>query len=216
VRAFVIFRHIENMTPLYTIASRHRIAITRILVGAAFLLVIFSSPAWEPHPSLDAVMDLAAFVLVLVATFGRLWALSHIGSRKTRELVTHGPYSVTRNPLYLFSFIGALGIGIVSDRVVLVALVIMGFALYYPFVIKAEEVLLHRVHGEDFLVYKARVPRLLPRFSAYAEPPDYVVNSRAFRRSFLRVMWFPLPYVILLMAENLRETGVIPVLFTIP
>lgn len=204
------------MHKLYSLVKRYRIALTRVLMGAAGLLVIFSRPAWRPEPIVDEILDLLAFVLVLAATFGRLWALSYIGDRKTKDLVTLGPYSITRNPLYLFSFLGALGIAIVTDRILFMSLVVIGFALYYPIVIMAEETRLERVHGQAFVEYKRCVPRFFPRLSRYVEPAEYPVSSRSLRRSFFSVMWFPLLFVLFLFVEDLREAGVIPVLFTLP
>ena len=41
--------------------------------------------------------------MILICILGRTWATLYIGGQKQRELVTKGPYSVVRNPLYLFT-----------------------------------------------------------------------------------------------------------------
>ena len=35
----------------------------------------------------------------------------YVGGRKNAELVTTGPYSMMRNPLYFFSLLGVAGVG---------------------------------------------------------------------------------------------------------
>ncbi len=42
---------------------------------------------------------------------GRLWSILYVGGKKSAELVRTGPYSITRNPLYLFSCVAAAGAG---------------------------------------------------------------------------------------------------------
>jgi protein-S-isoprenylcysteine O-methyltransferase Ste14 len=48
-------------------------------------------------------LEMAGVSLALLCVAGRMWSSLYIGSRKNRELVTAGPYSITRNPLYFFS-----------------------------------------------------------------------------------------------------------------
>ena len=48
---------------------------------------------------------------ILLCIFGRTWTSLYIGGRKNRALLTKGPYSVVRNPLYVFSILGAAGAG---------------------------------------------------------------------------------------------------------
>ena len=47
-------------------------------------------------------IEMVGVTLAIVCIGGRLWSCLYIGSRKNRELVTTGPYSITRNPLYFF------------------------------------------------------------------------------------------------------------------
>lgn len=204
------------MEQLLSFTKRYRILLTRILLGIVALAILLSAPVWRPGPVASVTVDLAAFILVLIAAFGRLWALSYISGHKTRDLITQGPYSVARNPLYFFSLIGAVGIGMVTKSIFTLCAVLAAFAVYYPLVIRAEEKHLEQVHGEGFRAYKTRVPAFLPRFSAYTEPAEYPVNARYFRRAFFSVMWFPLIYMIFLFLERLHTAGIAPVLMIIP
>jgi hypothetical protein len=159
---------------------------------------------------------LLAFVLVLFAAFGRLWALSYISGHKTRDLITEGPYSIMRNPLYFFSLSGALGICILSRSILVSGSILLAFTVYYPLVIRAEEKHLAQVHGESFRHYCSAVPSFTPKLSLFHEPKDYPVNARLFRRAFFSVMWFPLAFILIHSLGHLQEMGIVPVLLSIP
>ena len=204
------------MEKLLSLTKRYRILLTRVLLGIIVLTIVISAPVWRPGPAVSAAIDILAFFLVLTATFGRLWALTFISGHKTKDLITEGPYSAMRNPLYFFSLLGALGIGILTKSILVVAAMVLAFALYYPMVIHAEEDRLERFHGERFRSYKARVPSFIPRFSAYVEPIEYPVNARCFRRALFSVMWFPLIYLFFLELRWLHAAGIVPVLVNIP
>lgn len=118
-----------------------RIRITRMLLAlfAASLLVTRSTWADDAPVAAAALMS-TGLLLTGVAAAGRLWCSFYIAGRKNRTLVTDGPYSLCRNPLYLFSLLGATGAvmaaGMFSVTLALAAL----FMLYYRPVIRAEEI----------------------------------------------------------------------------
>lgn len=89
----------------------------------------------------------------------RAAASGHV--QKNERLATTGPYAYTRNPLYLGSFIMALGFVFAARSWLVVAiLIVMLVAIYLP-VIRAEEVFLSE-HFPEFAEYARRVPRLVP------------------------------------------------------
>jgi protein-S-isoprenylcysteine O-methyltransferase Ste14 len=196
--------------------QKFRIAVSRIFGAMIVFFVLFSAPSWSACCLVTMAADFLAFVLILMATFGRLWALAYISGHKTKDLITEGPYSIMRNPLYLFSLIGAFGIGIVSKNILVLALVIIMFGLYYPFVIRGEEEHLRKVHGKAFEEYRKNTPMFIPKPSIYHDPPLYTIDTRLFRRAFFSVMWFPLIYMVMIIIERLHGLGIIPVLFTVP
>jgi hypothetical protein len=49
--------------------------------------------------------------LVAIGSLGRMWCSLYIAGYKDQVLLTQGPDSMTRNPLYFFSTFGALGVG---------------------------------------------------------------------------------------------------------
>ena len=53
----------------------------------------------------QALLETGGVILILVCIVGRTWCTLYIGGNKKRELITAGPYSVVRNPLYVFTSI---------------------------------------------------------------------------------------------------------------
>ena len=84
----------------------------RVLFVIFAALMLFSQSYWQPDTPVHEALELAGVALIGVAILGRTWSSLYIGGRKNSVLVQYGPYSLMRNPLYTFSFIGALGIGL--------------------------------------------------------------------------------------------------------
>jgi protein-S-isoprenylcysteine O-methyltransferase Ste14 len=198
------------------ISQKYRIAVSRIFGVLIVLLILFSGPSWSEGLYARLALDLLCFALVLAATFGRLWSLAYISGHKSRDLITVGPYSMVRNPLYLFSFLGAVGIGLFTRNFMVIVLILAMFGVYYPFVIRGEEERLRDMHGSTLDEYLSRVPMFIPKPSLYHDDFSYSVDTRLFRRAFFSVVWFPLIYFFLDAVARLHAAGVIPVLFTIP
>jgi protein-S-isoprenylcysteine O-methyltransferase Ste14 len=133
--------------------------LSRIRVPAGFvfaaLYLYFSTPS---NQSLWIGGSLA-FVGIVI----RAWATGHI--RKNDELTVSGPYSLTRNPLYLGSFIIGLGFSIAGGNFIIPAMFLACFAVIYAPVMQREmEYLKHRFPSE-YELYQATVPLFFPRLT---------------------------------------------------
>src|ERR1039458_7832998 len=133
----------------------------RIRVPLGFLFAVFYF--WLARPSW---LSMAVGAIVVVpGLLIRALASGHV--RKNESLATSGPYAYTRNPLYLGSLLMGLGFAAAARSWwVGLALVVMFLAIYLP-VIRDEEAFLRRTFPE-FEEYALRVPRMLPRFTAYS------------------------------------------------
>jgi protein-S-isoprenylcysteine O-methyltransferase Ste14 len=137
------------------------------LLGAIFLLFM--------HPSISSLW--IGGVVAFSGAFLRLWAAGHID--KGTSLTRGGPYALTRNPLYLGSFVMATGVFIGGQAYWLLPIFGLFFlGLYYP-VMKAEEQELLRGHGEKFLEYIRSVPMFFPGCSRSADGSSTFSWSRA-------------------------------------
>jgi protein-S-isoprenylcysteine O-methyltransferase Ste14 len=83
--------------------------------------------------------------------------------RKLETLTTSGPYAWTRNPLYLGSSLLAAGFAIAGGSPWSALVIAAYFLIFYPAVMKKEEVELHQRYGTAFDEYAARVPLFWPR-----------------------------------------------------
>ncbi len=192
--------------------AQHRITLTRTALVLLVLPLFFCSSAWEPFSHLlSESLFAVGIALAGVGVIGRIWCFSYISGRKQTELVTQGPYSLTRNPLYLFSMVAVVGVAFTSETLLLPLLVFIVFLLSYPAVIRREEGDLLRVHGAAFTRYCETTRRFWPRFSHYREPVELLLNPRAFRRGLQDVIWFIVACGIFEIIEGLQESGLIPV-----
>ena len=117
--------------------EKRRIVLSRVIMLLYFILFISSRSGWDGTIVRYLLLSLGLF-FVAVASLGRMWCSIYIAGYKNGKLVSEGPYSISRNPLYLFSFIGALGIGLSTGTLTMTLLIAALFLLYYPFVIAAE------------------------------------------------------------------------------
>ena len=190
--------------------ERLRILISRGIAAGIFLLLLASESRWdEVKPMVSTILFTFGIIMVAVGSMGRLWCSVYIAGYKTQKLITGGPYSVMRNPLYFFSLIGAVGAGLASETLTIPALIFVAFAVYYPFVIKSEEAKLREKHGAPFDAYCAAVPRFLPNWKLLQEPEEYLVNPKVYRGHIASALWFVWIVGILEIVEELHELHVL-------
>lgn len=79
----------------------------------------------------------------------------------TPRIVEHGPFRVTRNPMYLQMVLVCLGVAVILGNVWILALTPVCGWLLQRFAILPEESYLERKFGDDYLSYKRRVRRWL-------------------------------------------------------
>jgi protein-S-isoprenylcysteine O-methyltransferase Ste14 len=164
------------------------------------------------HESVENVGRL----LIGVCILGRCWCTLYIGGRKGETLVAVGPYSLCRNPLYFFSFVGAAGVGAQTGSM-LVALVctVIVWIVFRVTVAKEERFLLER-HGEAYAAYLATTPRFLPNPARWEPVESVEVFPKRVVATFFDGMLFVLAIPIIEGFEWLQQIGWIPVLITLP
>ena len=167
--------------------QKQRKMITWIFALVLIIVILFSGSHWEKIYIMSDIFFLIGAILVGIATMGRLWCSLYISGYKTSTLITIGPYSMCRNPLYFFSLIGALGVGLAAESLVLPLIIFICFLIYYPFVIRAEEKRLSEIHGKGFQTYCKETPKLFPSFSLFNEPEKYIVIPKVFKKSLFSV-----------------------------
>ena len=173
----------------------------------AFLCV---EPAWGPAYRIPmAYLAFAGLLLVAVGVAGRVWSVAYLAGRKDKVLVVDGPFSICRNPLYLFSFMGVLGLCLYTKMLTIVLLVMPFFVWVHARSVRREETRLRARFGEAYDAYTRRVPRLIPSFAHFSESEALPVNGVLFRRGVMEVMLFFILIGLFELAEALHAAGVI-------
>jgi protein-S-isoprenylcysteine O-methyltransferase Ste14 len=189
----------------------NRIKLSKIFATVLLILILFCASRWEDRKLISDVLFAVGTLLVGIAIAGRLWCSLYISGYKNNTLITGGPYSVSRNPLYFFSLLGSVGVGLATETVIVPLIILVGFSLYCPYVIREEEKNIVNIHGTSFVDYCKETPRFFPTLSRFSEPDSYVVEPKIFRERVLNSLWFVWILGILELVEALHQYGVIPV-----
>ena len=186
------------MTPIPKLLKSRQFH-SRIFAVMAVAILLISSPASRSGLLFQAMLWLG-YVLVIFGAFGRVYCSAFIGGRKNDTVVRLGPFSAVRNPLYVFSFIALLGIGLESQMITVTILLAGAFALYYPRVVAREEAFLKHKFGEPYNAYMNEVPRWIPNLKLFSEPQEFESMPRFIRRTALdaAIFFIPLPCFVLI------------------
>lgn len=191
--------------------ERQRTGLSKLVAGLAFVVVALTQSRWElHHEDVATFLFSAGLALAAIGAAGRIWCSFFISGRKDGQLVTEGPYSISRNPLYVFSCIGLVGVGLTTETLTYPLLFLAIFGLYYPGIMAREERRLEELFGEAYRSYRQRVPRFWPRLKLYSEPASWSSNPRLFRRHILSDIWFVWIAAIIELIEGFRNVGLLP------
>ncbi len=193
----------------------------RDVLGAVCLvpltfLILFSRP-WFVEGSLPEIAtDAIGWGCLVIYVALRLWATLFAGGNKDRVLQTQGPYSITRNPLYLGSFFLALSVCGFAQSFTLLAGVAAVYLLYAHGVVAAEERMLRQLFPHEYPAYELRTPRFFPRWRTFETPRKVEVNLAALLREARRLVAAAALPIAAELVGQLREAGWWPHYFTLP
>lgn len=185
-------------------------------IAISVLMFAVTNSSLERGIGVDKLIEWAGIFAIVVCIAGRTWCSLYIGGRKIEQFVTVGPYSVVRNPLYVFSIIGTAGAGAQHGSwVVALVLGLLVLALFYAVTLQEERLLAER-YGAAFAAYKASVPRLLPNPGLWRDNPTLTIMPPKVLRTFADAMFFLLTIPLSDALEHFQQIGVLPVLFRLP
>ena len=179
-------------------------------------LILVSAPLLPASHPLPLAKEVLGGLVIVLAVAGRVWTTSHIGGRKKRELVTTGPYALSRNPLYLFSVLGTFGIGLSTGSLLIGLGVSAGAFAVLDTITRREEEFLHDRFGKAYEAYCRRTGRWLSlrgRWLAdggYRPSRERILHS--VRDSSVMLLAIPLVQVV----QYLQGADVLPRLLFIP
>ncbi len=195
--------------------SMRRLVLAAMIV-AMFAALLFGQSTFPPDTTVHEVVEMVGILLIFLGIVGRLWCTLYIGGRKSGEVVTGGPYSITRNPLYVFSTLAAAGVGAQMGSIVAT----FGFAALcaaaFHIVILREERHLGALFGPAYRAYVARVPRFFPNLSLYQEGETASFRPKLLLNTLLDGLVFLIALPVFELIDHAQVTGALPVLFRIP
>jgi protein-S-isoprenylcysteine O-methyltransferase Ste14 len=195
-------------------ALRKAVLLLAAIAGIAFLVI--GGSRWPSGTFIHEALEWIGLGLILFCIVGRTYCTLYIGGRKVQTLVDRGPYSISRNPLYLFSIVGAAGVGAQLGSIVLAiaAAVIVWFV--FLLVIYKEEAALAAHFGEAYRDYRASVPRLWPDFRLWRDLETVEVSPRLVRVTLLDASFFLVSLPLAEGFEYLHDIGLLPTLIALP
>jgi protein-S-isoprenylcysteine O-methyltransferase Ste14 len=149
-----------------------RLAVALIALFFQYLLgMIVTVPRLFPFPVSLAGLPLIAIGMIIdVLSIRNLLGIGRgtpIPVLPPQRLVTSGPYKYVRNPLYLSFFLTLAGFTILLDLIVIIILAVALLTAIHWGVVSREEPQLEKRFGEEYMDYKRRVPRWIPRFRTF-------------------------------------------------
>jgi protein-S-isoprenylcysteine O-methyltransferase Ste14 len=141
-----------------------------------FVAIVLLSTTWIPLPWLYQPVWRVGFwpfwigaAITVSGLLFSVWARGHLGRnwssqvsiKEDHELITTGPYSVVRHPIYTGILVGFLGVAIaVSEMRGFVVLVLLFLMLWAK--LRKEEQWMRSQFGETYATYVRRTAALVP------------------------------------------------------
>ncbi len=168
--------------------------IQRFRVPLGFLFAAVFLIFAQPEPLTLGIGGAIAVIGLLI----RAWASGHI--RKNQNLAISGPYSYTRNPLYLGSFILGVGFTIASGVWWLGLIFIALFLGIYLPVMRVEASELTQIFGAEYQQYADKVPLFVPRPTTYIKSDTKFDSTLYLRyREYQATLGFVFAWSVLLL-----------------
>jgi protein-S-isoprenylcysteine O-methyltransferase Ste14 len=186
--------------------QKKRIKLLQVFGLFAIASLLFSRPVWMDDQPMREVLEFSGYMLVFICVFGRLWSILFVGSRKNSELVTNGPYSITRNPLYFFSTLGVIGIGLACSSIIVAATLGIMSYLVFSFTARKESEFLKETFPTEYRTYAANTPMFFPNINLYKDGGDTTFSPKALFRTFIDVLAFFIALPLIEGLEFLHES----------
>jgi len=195
---------------------KYRILFLRLAFVPIIFVAMFVGRPWKDESLTDFLVEWLGYAFLLAGMAIRLWSTMYIGGRKSKELVTEGPYSMCRNPLYVGTILLCIGASLCLENVLMLVASLAIIVPVHALVTMAEEHILERRFGSTFQAYKRTVPRFIPSFRNWRSREEVLVSTRVIRRAAFEASGILLIPVLGDLIENLRRIGVLPVLWRFP
>jgi protein-S-isoprenylcysteine O-methyltransferase Ste14 len=176
---------------------------------AIYLALVAATPIVGPREiaaGWSSLLGMAGFACVTLACLGRIWTSLFIAGHKDEMLVTSGPYARCRHPLYSFSIVGALGLGLASKSLLLGTVVVLLIGGLLTYAASCEEQFLEDAFPVDFKAYVLATPNMWwPAHGKKPLPAQLDVRPAVFWKSFLDAGTFFVLWLLVALAAHYRS-----------
>jgi protein-S-isoprenylcysteine O-methyltransferase Ste14 len=202
------------ITPIHKPANqKRRLLWIKMIYGPTLLLLVFSQPVWNERAF--AVLQILGLTTIVCSIVGRLWCILYIGAKKNVELVQDGPYSMSRNPLYLCSITSSVGIGLFCGSLMTASLLGITMSVVFVLTARRESEFLRSKFGSDYSQYEKRTPLLIPNPKLYQRADSTEFSPKALEATLLDSIGFLIIVPLAATVAALQSLKVMPVLFYI-
>lgn len=174
--AFVLTFLFHKKPPSPPDQKRDPVSITGIVFqGLSYAIIWIIRRQWfTPIFGSNKFLEIALTVLTILLAIASVWfcaaAIRTLGAQwslaarvvEGHKLVTQGPYSIVRNPIYTGMFGMLLASGLAVSHWIGLVLAIVVFAIGTLIRVRSEERLLREMFGSEFDEYALRVPAVIP------------------------------------------------------
>ncbi len=185
-----------------------------------FLFPIFYCLLFIPSSQLIANWKLALIMGLIVAASGQVLRVATIGlvyiirGGKNRRiyadgLVTTGLFSHCRNPLYVGNIFILIGLGIMSNSLLFMIIIVPLFLFMYQAIVMAEENFLHSKFGDSYEAYMGNTNRWFPKLAGIGETLSSMTFNwkRVFIREYTTAYIWMSGAVLLVLRQVYMESG---------
>lgn len=139
-------------------------------IGVPFIYIltswldIFAFPYPEVIRLFGIVFNIAGLILLIWVhrALGQHWSMMlELGYE--HRLITKGPYSHVRHPMYTFFYIMVISTALISANLFVGLFGILAWTLLYVVRVEDEEAMLLEQFGDEYQEYMERTGRLLPK-----------------------------------------------------
>lgn len=149
-------------------ATKKRVNVDALIIGAFMIIVgilVLRFPGmYLEGKNVRDVFDVVGFAVIIIGALLRMAGRGYkkFASDQSNRLVTGGPYKLVRNPMYLGTFLVA--VGFMFPLYPLWTIPIFATVFYSRFIIqiRKEEAWLKNAFGEEYEDYCRRTPAFIP------------------------------------------------------
>jgi protein-S-isoprenylcysteine O-methyltransferase Ste14 len=172
VGVFFLARMSEVFTKREVVAGKKRETVTfrlfmfcgiAVAAGGIAEYLLRHLTLWWPAFALGVVLSVASFAIrrAAIRALGKFWSL-HVEMREGHEFVSTGPFAYARHPVYFSMILELLGIGLLVQAWLTLAIVLAIFTPTLIARVRIEERALLEQFGDAYAKYMQTTPAILP------------------------------------------------------